>query len=54
MAAMWNRTLVEDVAMPPMGLLLGSMDFSKTFTVLKEGRTAGPYATIAAANIDRK
>lgn len=42
-------SLVQDVIMPPIGLLLGSMDFSNIFTVLKEGKVAGPYATLAAA-----
>jgi large conductance mechanosensitive channel len=35
--------------MPPLGLLLGGVDFSNFFIVLKEGTTAGPYATMAAA-----
>jgi large conductance mechanosensitive channel len=35
--------------MPPIGLLLGNVDFSNLFLVLKEGKTAGPYATVAAA-----
>ncbi|MGZ8429891.1 MAG: large conductance mechanosensitive channel protein MscL [Candidatus Deferrimicrobiaceae bacterium] len=42
-------TLVSDVLMPPIGLILGNVDFSNLFVVLKEGKTAGPYATIAAA-----
>ncbi len=42
-------SLVSDVLMPPIGLLLGDVDFSNLFIVLKEGKTAGPYATIAAA-----
>ncbi|MBP2669579.1 MAG: mechanosensitive ion channel protein MscL [Deltaproteobacteria bacterium] len=42
-------TLVSDVLMPPIGLLLGNVDFSNLFIVLKEGTTAGPYATVAAA-----
>lgn len=42
-------SLVQDVIMPPIGLLLGSMDFSNIFSVLKEGKVAGPYATLAAA-----
>jgi large conductance mechanosensitive channel len=35
--------------MPPMGLLLGGVDFSNFFTVLKVGPTPGPYATLADA-----
>ena len=41
--------LVSEVLMPPIGLLLGNVDFSNLFVVLKEGKTAGPYATVAAA-----
>ena len=42
-------SLVEDILMPPIGLLLGGVDFSAIFTVLKEGSTAAPYASLAAA-----
>ena len=42
-------TLVSDVLMPPIGLLLGNVDFSNLFMVLKQGKIAGPYATVAAA-----
>jgi large conductance mechanosensitive channel len=42
-------SLVSEVLMPPVGLLLGNVDFSNLFLVLKEGKTAGPYATVAAA-----
>ena len=41
--------LVSEVLMPPIGLLLGNVDFSNLFVVLKEGKTIGPYATVAAA-----
>lgn len=43
------RSLVADVIMPPIGLVLGGMDFSDLFVVLKEGVTAGPYPTLADA-----
>ena len=43
------KSLVDDVIMPPIGLLLGGVDFSDLFIILKEGATAGPYATVAAA-----
>ncbi len=43
------KSLVDDVIMPPIGLLLGGVDFSDLFITLKDGATAGPYATIAAA-----
>ena len=42
-------TLVSEVLMPPVGLLLGNVDFSNLFMVLKEGKIPGPYATVAAA-----
>jgi large conductance mechanosensitive channel len=42
-------SLVADVIMPPIGLLLGNVDFSNLFAVLKEGKVAGPYASLAAA-----
>lgn len=42
-------SLVEDIIMPPIGLLLGGVDFSAIFTVLKEGVPAAPYASLAAA-----
>jgi large conductance mechanosensitive channel len=42
-------SLVGDVIMPPIGLLLGNVDFSNLFFVLKEGALAGPYASVAAA-----
>src|SRR5512136_2700173 len=42
-------SLVNDVIMPPIGLLLGNVDFSNIFAVLKDGKTPGPYASMAAA-----
>ena len=43
-------SLVNDVIMPPIGLLLGGVDFSGLFILLKDGATAaGPYADLAAA-----
>lgn len=43
------KSLVSDVMMPPIGLLMGGVDFSDLFITLKEGATAGPYATLAMA-----
>lgn len=43
------KSLVSDVIMPPIGLLLGGVDFSELFITLKEGASAGPYATLAGA-----
>jgi large conductance mechanosensitive channel len=43
-------SLVNDLVMPPIGLLLGNVDFTDLFFVLKEGTKApGPYATLADA-----
>jgi large conductance mechanosensitive channel len=42
-------SLVADVIMPPVGLLLGGVDFSQLFIVLREGATPGPYASLAEA-----
>jgi len=44
------QSLVKDVITPPLGLLVGNVDFSNLFFVLKEGTTPGPYATLEAAN----
>lgn len=43
------KSLVDDVVMPPIGLLLGNVNFSDFFLVLKEGTAAGPYASLTAA-----
>lgn len=43
------KSLVADVLMPPIGLLLGNVDFSNLFLVVKEGTAAGPYETLAVA-----
>jgi large conductance mechanosensitive channel len=44
------KSFVDDVIMPPIGLLLGRVDFTNLFTVLKAGAKAPPpYATLADA-----
>ncbi len=43
------KSLVADVLMPPIGLLLGNVDFTNLFIILKAGKTAAPYASLAAA-----
>ncbi|MDK4574772.1 large conductance mechanosensitive channel protein MscL [Kingella kingae] len=45
------KSLVDDVIMPPIGLLLGGVDFSNLFITLKDGANAteAGYATLAAA-----
>ena len=42
-------SLVKDVVMPPIGLALGKIDFANLLIVLKEGKTLGPYSSLAAA-----
>lgn len=43
------QSLVKDVLMPPLGLLMGGVDFTDFFIVLKEGAIPPPYGTMAAA-----
>jgi len=44
------KSLVTDIIMPPIGLLLGNVDFANLFVVLKQGETlAGPYVSLADA-----
>ena len=42
-------SFVADVIMPPIGFLLGNIDFSSLFIILKEGKVPGPYESLAAA-----
>ncbi|ACC97674.1 Large conductance mechano-sensitive channel protein [Elusimicrobium minutum Pei191] len=42
-------SLVKDVLMPFLGLLLGKIDFSNLYLVIKQGSVHGPYATLQAA-----
>jgi large conductance mechanosensitive channel len=43
------KSLVSDVIMPPIGLLLGSVDFSNLYVLLEEGDPGKPYASLAEA-----
>ena len=43
------KSLVADILMPPIGILLGGVDFSALFAVIKEGTVSGPYETLKAA-----
>jgi large conductance mechanosensitive channel len=44
------KSAVDDIIMPPIGLLLGRVDFTNLFTVIKAGTKAPPpYATLADA-----
>ena len=42
-------SLVKDLIMPPIGMLLGKVDFANQFFVLREGAGAGPYLSVEAA-----
>jgi large conductance mechanosensitive channel len=44
------KSLVSDIIMPPIGLLLGNVDFSNLFIVLKAGTPSGSYASLADAH----
>jgi large conductance mechanosensitive channel len=43
------RSLVDDVIMPPIGLVLGGVAFQDFFWVLRDGAAAGPYLTLEDA-----
>jgi large conductance mechanosensitive channel len=43
------KSLVSDVLMPPIGLVMGDVDFSNLFLTLQAGDPTGPYATLAEA-----
>jgi large conductance mechanosensitive channel len=43
------QSLVDDIIMPPIGMLTGGLDFSNLMLVLSQGNPPGPYATPAAA-----
>jgi large conductance mechanosensitive channel len=42
-------SFVADILMPPIGLLVGNVDFSDLFAVLRRGANPGPYLTLAQA-----
>jgi large conductance mechanosensitive channel len=43
-------SLVNDIIMPPIGLLLGGVDFQQSYLLLKPGAAdPGPYASLDAA-----
>jgi large conductance mechanosensitive channel len=43
------KSLVADVIMPPIGMMLGNVDFSQLFLVLNRGDAPGPFDTIDEA-----
>lgn len=44
------KSLVDDVLMPPIGLLMGNADFSDLYMTLRHGTPPGPYNSLSAAN----
>ena len=42
-------SLVKDILMPPIGMILGKVDFSNLFVTLKDGIAPGPYPTLELA-----
>ncbi len=42
-------SLVADLIMPPIGLILGGVDFTNLFVVLREGTKPGPYLALTDA-----
>jgi large conductance mechanosensitive channel len=43
------NSLVNDIVMPPVGLMLGNVEFDDLFLLLKQGTPTGPYPTLEAA-----
>ena len=43
------KSLVTDIIMPPIGLLLGNVEFDNLFVLLRHGDPVGPYLTLEAA-----
>ena len=43
------KSFVSDVLMPPIGMLMGGVDFANLFSVINEGSPAGPYAALVDA-----
>jgi large conductance mechanosensitive channel len=43
------KSVVDDVLMPPLGLLLGGVDMTNLFIVLQEGNPPGSYPSLPVA-----
>jgi large conductance mechanosensitive channel len=43
------KSFVDDILMPPIGMLVGNIDFGQLMIVLRQGSPPGPYASLAAA-----
>ena len=45
------NSLVDDIIMPPIGMLLGQVDFSNMYITLQNGDPVGPYTSLAEATV---
>lgn len=43
------NSLVTDILMPPLGLLLGRVDFTNLYVTLESGKVPGPYSSLDVA-----
>ena len=43
------KSVVDDLLMPPLGLVTGGMDFADQFVLLRAGNPAGPYLSLEQA-----
>lgn len=43
------QSLVDDIIMPPIGMLIGNLNFANLMLVLRQGNPPGPYLTPEAA-----
>ena len=43
------KSLVDDIVMPPVGMLLGNVEFGDLYVLLRHGDPVGPYPTLEAA-----
>ena len=46
------NSIVEDIVMPPVGLLLGRAELPNLYITLREGEKGGPYKTLKEAQED--
>jgi large conductance mechanosensitive channel len=46
------KSLVDDLLMPPLGLLTGGLSFGNQFLLLRAGKTETDYVTLAEAKAD--
>ena len=43
------NSIVKDIIMPPIGMVLGKVDFTNLYVLLHHGKIPGPYASLAEA-----